>query len=117
MTTCKECNKRFRIKLNRKFGIMLKGGYQTTCPYCGYVIYLNEIRQVRCFLRWTGMLLVLMAFYLGLNARLLYAHDLLIVVGVGFIVFVYAMNRLSLWIAGKMYDKLSKRKSEEDSQP
>ena len=109
MVTCKECRKRFKIKLDSKFfGIKLKEGYQTTCPYCGYVIYLGDISQARSLLFWAKMLLVLMASFLGMNARSLYAQERLIVVGVVFVVFIFAMDRLTLWIAGKMYDKLSK---------
>jgi len=113
VATCKECNKRFRIKLNSRFGIVLKDGYQTTCPYCGYVIYLDEISQVRRFLILARMLPVFVTFLIGMNARLLASQGLLTIAGVGAVVFVFATHHLTLWIAGKMYDKLSKCKTED----
>jgi len=108
MITCRECNKRFRIKLNSsRFGIKLKEGYQTTCPYCGYVIYLGDVDQVKYLLIFARVLSVLVASFLGMNTRLLRSQERLILVGGGALVFVFIMHHLSLWIAGKVYDWLS----------
>lgn len=107
--TCRRCQKRFRIRLNSKLGgLKLEEGYQTTCPYCGYVIYIGDVNQARYLLFWTRILLVLMASFLGMNARLLVAQERFIAVGVGTIVLMFAIHHLSLWVAGKLYDKLSK---------
>jgi len=108
LVACKECCKRFKIKLNRKFlGIKLIEGYQTTCPFCGYVIYLGDISQVKSLLFWTRMLPGLVMFLVVINTRTLYMQERLIVVG-GALIFVYVVDRISLWISGKLYDKLSK---------
>lgn len=108
MVTCNECNKKFKIKLNSKFGIKLKEGYQTTCPYCGFIIYLSDIDQVRWFLTWARMLPTFVMFIIGINMNtiLLDLQELLIAVGVGVVVFMFVIHRLTLLIAGKMYDKL-----------
>lgn len=109
MVTCKECNKRFIIKFNKgRFGIKLKEGYQTTCPYCGYVIYLGDVSQVRSFLFWSHGVPMFVLLIIRMNTRWLDLQELPIVEIAGAIVFVYAFHRLSLWIAGKMYDRLSK---------
>jgi len=109
MLACKKCNKRFRIKLDSKFfGIKLEKGYQSTCPYCGYVVYLFDIRQVRYLLYLTRMLSVIIATFLGMNARTLYAQERLIVAAIGVAIFVFVINYVSLYIACKMYDKLNK---------
>jgi len=108
MVTCKECNKRFRIKLNGgRFGIKLKEGYQTTCPYCDYVTYLGDISQVKSFLFWMRVLPGFVMFVVVANTRSLYMQERLIAVGVA-VTFLFAIHYLELWIAGKMYDKLSK---------
>ena len=107
MVTCKECNKRFRIKLNFKFGIILKGGYQTTCPCCGYIVYLDEISKIRRLMHWAGMLVVTVACLIAVSTRTLYMHERLIIVG-GVVVFAYVIERLLLRIAGRMYDKQNK---------
>jgi len=109
MVTCKECNKRFKIKLNSgRFGIKLKGGYQTTCPFCGYVTYLGDISQVRSFLFWSHGVPIFALLLIRMNTRWLDLQELVIVEIVGAMVLVYVIHRLSLWIAGKIYDKLSK---------
>jgi len=107
MVICKECGKRFKIKLNLKFRIKLKEGYQTTCPHCGYITHLSDVSQARSFLSWTRMLPALVMFLAVMFTRSLYIQERLIVAG-GALVLVLVIDRLSLWIAGKMYDKQSK---------
>ena len=109
MVTCKECSKRFKIKLNRKFfGIKLKEGYQTTCTICGYVVYLGDTSQVKSLLFWTRMLPGFVMFFVALATRTLYMQERLIIAG-GALIFVLIMDRISLWISGKMYDKQNRR--------
>jgi len=108
MVICKECGKKFRIKLNSSvLGIKLKEGYQTTCPYCSYITYLGDIRQVRSFLFWMRTLPGFVMFVVVRNTRMLYLQERLIAIGVA-IIFLLAIHHLELWIAGKMYDKLSR---------
>jgi len=109
MVTCKECNKRFRIKLGTKFfGVILKDGYQTKCPYCGHITYLGTISPVRSIMFWSHVLTFMLSSYLGANIRTLHAQGRLIIVVAGFVILVFAISRISLWIAGRVYDKLSK---------
>jgi len=108
MVTCKECGKRFRIKLNSGIlGIRLKEGYQTTCSCCGYVTYLGDVSQVRSFLYWMGMLPGFVMVVVIMNTRSLYMQERLIAVGIA-VAFLFAIHYIELWIAGKMYDKLSR---------
>jgi len=108
MVTCKECSKKLKIKLNSGiFGIKLKEGYQTTCPYCSYITYLGDISQVRSFLDWMGMLPGFIMVVVVINTRSLYTQERLIAVGIA-VAFLFAIHYLELLIAGKMYDRLSK---------
>jgi len=108
MVTCKECNKRYKIKLNRRFfGIKLEKGYQTTCPFCGYITYLGDLSPVRYLLFWTRMLPGVVMFLAVINTRTLYIRERLFIAG-GVLILVLVLDRILLWVSGKMYDKLSK---------
>ena len=101
MITCKDCSKKFRIKLIN--------GDETSCPYCGYDISLREIDQVRWFMDGAKFLSQLVVFFIGMNAGLLYPQGRLIVRGGWAVASVIVIHHLMLWIAGKMYDKFSNK--------
>jgi len=99
MITCRECNKKFRIKLR---------GYKTKCPNCNDIVDFREKENICLFMDLIFVVFLVVCILIGRSSffdRLpllqrvgAYAVMLIIVGG--------AAQAINKWILRKMYDKM-----------